>query len=90
MTSLGSVDWISAHRKMKWRLAGKAARSTDLRWTNQMLNFRPSHGQGRRQSRPFKRWTDDIIEIAGGDWAAVSSDENMWAILEAGYVARMN
>ena len=69
-----------------WRMAGKAARATDSRWTKRMLTFNPRHGSGRQQGHPYKRWSDDIDSFAGGDWITHAGDDSFWAALEHRFV----
>jgi hypothetical protein len=86
MSAYGSTNWEERHRQLKFRFAGKAARATDGRWTHHLLQYAPLHGEGRYQGRPYKRWSDDLVSYAGGDWMLEAEDEELWDALEDGFV----
>ena len=72
---LGMDDWTTIYRKRKWSFAGKTARQTDHRWSQQILKWIPNEGLGRNPGRPKTRLTHDLVEHAGGEWAtAVPGD----------------
>ena len=49
-----------------------------------MLNWIPDGF--RKAGRPLRRWDDDIVAVAGGDWAHACEDESLWQLLRYGYV----
>ena len=59
-------DWVSQHRRRKWRWAAKVATDTRDKWNLKAATWEPSLDRGyrarRRQARPQKRWSDDITE----------------------------
>eukprot|EP00973_Karenia_brevis_P027228 3756343-Karenia_brevis.AAC.1 len=59
-------DWVSMQRERKWNWACKLANDVDSKWSKKALNWDPSkdarYHAHRRQSRPHKRWSDDINE----------------------------
>ena len=85
--SHGATDWLTLQRRAKWRLASKAATSTDGRWTNRLLAWKPWFRSfpSRVVGRPVKRWDDDLSALAGGDWADSAQDTEMWALLGAAF-----
>ena len=46
-----------------------------------LLDWVPMHGCGRKVGHPHKRWRDDIEDVAGGGWARVAQDPELWQIL---------
>ena len=87
MSQHGSLDWVSLHKKAKSNIAGKTARAIDGRWSSKFLAVASTHGLGRFQGRPVKRWRDDIVALAGGDWSSKAMDETLWSTLQAGFLA---
>ena len=83
----GAKDWAQLHRQRKWSLAGKAATSTDGRWMNRLLSWKPWFRTLPRRGvgRPVKRWDDDLVKIAGGDWPAAAQDLAVWEAAAAAY-----
>ena len=83
-----ATDWLTLQRRYKWRLAGKAAVSTDGRWPNRLLAWRPWFRTipYRDVGRPVKRWEDDLTALAGGGWAETAQDSEMWTLLGEGFV----
>ena len=82
----GIQSWVEIHRRQKWRLAGKLARTRDERWSQQILDWRPNDGIGRSRGHPSTRWTDQLESFAGGDWQNEAADEEHWKFLEDGFV----
>ena len=82
-------DWVTMHRRRKFRFAGRTARVSDERWTQKLLHWKPAHGIGRAVGHPVKRWADDIEKYCGGNWAELAGDENLWSAVEDGYVLNM-
>ena len=79
-------SWPRTFRRRKWRFAGKTARNLDGRWSHELLDWRPSIGLGRDVGRPVARWSGAITKFAGGNWMQLAADEDLWAILEEGFV----
>ena len=84
----GATDWVRLQRTRKWSLAGKAASSTDGRWTHRLLDWKPwfrtlAH---RSVGHPYKRWDDSLVAIVGGDWPKAVSDPAVWIALGDAFV----
>ena len=65
MKELRLDDWVSLHRKRKWRWAQKVATSHTHNWCIHALTWEPGHrvlssNYSRRVGRPKLRWTDDV------------------------------
>ena len=83
----GVQDWLDVQRLRKWKLAGNAARRTDRRWSNRLLDWKP-HFRAlpyRKVGRPCLRWSDAISDVAGGEWIKVACDEGLWLTLSYEY-----
>jgi len=80
----GLKCWVHTYRLRKWQFAGQLARQQDHRWSRQILEWKPNGGLGRSQGAPKTRWEDQIVNLAGGNWMQLATDENLWA--EAGDV----
>ena len=80
----GLKCWVHTYRLRKWQFAGQLARQQDHRWSRQILEWKPNGGLGRSQGAPKTRWEDQIVNLAGGSWMQLATDENLWA--EAGDV----
>ena len=80
----GLESWLRAHRRQKWRLAGRLVQQTDGRWSKAVLEWTPMFGRNR--GRPHSRWEDQLVQYAGGGWADLAADEAHWAILEEGFI----
>ena len=87
MTALGYSTWVASCRQRKWRFAAKVATATDNRWSKRLLDWRPFFRcvPYRSVGRPFSRWHDCFVKMAGGDWINIASS-NLWACLEHGFV----
>ena len=83
----GAKDWAQLQRQRKWSLAGKAATSNDGRWMSRLLAWTPwfRTTPHRGVGRPVKRWDDDLVRIAGGDWPALARDSAVWEAAAAAY-----
>ena len=80
----GALDWIYLYRLRKWSFAGKCARNDDGRWSTRLLTWQPFFRclPHRDVGRPVKRWDDDIVKVAGGDWSTTSAkDQFFWRAL---------
>ena len=63
---------------------GKMATCGDHRWSMRVLNWQPSSKRSRQ--RPRTRWSDSIVQFAGGSWQEIAADNLQWDALEGGYV----
>ena len=81
-------DWVVEYRRRKWRTAGALARKTYGRWSSNLITWTPVCGVGRARGRPKTRWSDDLERFAGGHWHMLASDEELWHILEEGFVTK--
>ena len=80
----GGRDWVSLSRERKWNFAGKAASRLDGRWTTRLLNWTPFFKclPHRSVGHPYKRWEDQIVNVAGGNWTKTAAeDKHLWAAL---------
>ena len=84
----GATDWVYLQRSQKWRLAGKAATSTDDRWTKRLLSWKPWFRSlpFRNVGHPVKRWEDDLVVLAGGNWPTVAQDSDLWVCLQEAFI----
>jgi hypothetical protein len=87
---LGMDTWTTIYRRRKWTFAGKTARRTDHRWSQRILEWKPNFGHGRSRGRPKTRWTDDLEAYAGGAWAEVALNTDLWTCLEDGFVNKLS
>ena len=73
-------------RQRKWTLAGRAASSEDGRWTGRILLWKPWFRVMARRcvGRPAKRWDEDLVALAGGNWPESARNELIW---DAGAIA---
>ena len=88
-SALEITDWAMLQRIRKWRPATKAPVSTDGRWMSQLLAWKPlfraiPFGSVRL---PTKRWDDDLVQLAGGDWYQSAHDGALWNKLGAANVS---
>ena len=83
----GVQDWLDVQRLRKWKLAGNAARRTDRRWSNRLLDWKPHFRTlpYRKVGRPCLRWSDPISDVAGGEWIKVACDKGLWLTLSYEY-----
>ena len=88
--SHGSRNWVLTQRTRKWQFAGKAAAQQDGRWTHRLLAWKPWFRclPTRDVGRPCTRWEDDMVQLAGGNWANAAHDHNLWTLLAPGYWCR--
>ena len=87
----GSCNWVRLQKTRKWKLAGKTASCIDGRWATRLLTWKPWFRTcaRRRVGRPLKRWDDDIVALAGGDWPEVARDRLLWDALKEGYILQL-
>ena len=81
--SCGAADWVTMQRTKKWKLAERTASQTDGRWNHRLFSWKPWFrvAPHRDVGRPCKRWDDDIVHLAGGDWPTTVSDPAVWEAL---------
>ena len=85
-------EWTTLRRRRLWRWAGHVARRTDHRWSTTVLNWTPQGGakqqqtgRGRAQSRPKRRWEDELDEFwekkgaSQGFWRVFAGNREEWA-----------
>ncbi|CAK1585807.1 unnamed protein product [Parnassius mnemosyne] len=72
--------------KSKWKWAGHLQRLKDDRWTKITTNWYPL-GRKRKKGRPFKRWDDPIVKVAGRVWTRLARDRANWKVLEEAFTA---
>ena len=87
-------DWVTAQRRMKWRLAGHLARRTDGRWSEAVLSWRPTRGH-RDQGHPRRRWTDGLkrffvehVGMEGDLWKLAAQDRQERHALEGDFISK--
>ena len=60
-------DWITQHKRQKWHLARDVTTRDKHKWSYQAISWmptlQPEHNARRAQSRPRKRWADDIMHF---------------------------
>jgi len=81
------TDVIRYMTKKKWRWAGHVARQNDSRWINKVIHWKPSEAKRSRGGQK-KRWLDDIMKVAGENWAQLAQDRQEWKSLEEDYVQK--
>ena len=84
----GATDWVLLQRTRKFNAAGKAALSTDGRWSHRLLKWRPWFRVPayRNVGRPHKRWDDDLVAVAGESWPEATGDSAAWSALREAYI----
>ncbi len=81
-------DWVELQRQKKWTFTGRTLARADKSWTELMIT---SNIQGkRRDGRPLKRWSDDIVAFLTGmyspdcaktdSWTTVSECKAVWVM----------
>ena len=81
-------DWVTEHRRRKWRWAGHVVRREDRRWATRLLDWEPTGGV-RAVGRPVARWEDVIAKFmkdAAVPWRELARDRDKWSSLEADFV----
>ncbi|RVE48334.1 hypothetical protein evm_006994 [Chilo suppressalis] len=73
--------------KLKWKWAGHVARLSDGRWTKKITEWRGPYDK-RKIGRPYKRWSDDIIQTANIHWTKSAQDRKKWEKLEEAFTQR--
>lgn len=90
MQQLGYKTWIEESRAKKRRFASRTVLTVDNRWSTHLLEWMLFFRCVARRNvgHPHRRWEDSIIEVAGSSWPAAASDDELWSLLEAGFVDR--
>jgi hypothetical protein len=81
----GMEDWVGGHRRRKFRFAGEVAGVEDNLWLHALLQWTPD--SKRSQGRPVTRWSDDLVNYAGSDWACQAADQTLWEHAEDMFVS---
>ena len=67
LRKLKIVDWITQHKRRKWHLARDVMTRDKHKWSYQAISWQPTLqpelNARRTQSRPRKRWADDIMHF---------------------------
>lgn len=71
---------------LKWKWAGHVQRMAEDRWSKTVTNWHPLDKK-RRPGRPRKRWSDDIVKIAGSTWSREARDRTRWRQMEEAFTA---
>lgn len=77
-------DALSHAKKLKWKWAGHVARLDDDRWTSRVTKWKGPYGK-RLKDRPYSRWADEIIKIAGPCWTQIAQNRDKWKSLEEAF-----
>jgi hypothetical protein len=83
-TKLEDVAYKVKHLKWKW--AGHTIRGPE-KWSKILTTWYP-RGCKRKRGRQFKRWEDEIIEMAGKTWTRVVTDREKWRRLGEAFASR--
>lgn len=75
------TDALTFSLQRKWKWAGHLARYNDNRWTKRSVVWTGPRGK-RAKGRPYARWVDEIITVAGKDWLNIAKDKKKWSTLE--------
>ncbi|CAH2098212.1 unnamed protein product [Euphydryas editha] len=81
-----AMDIVRRIMTLKWRWAGHILRVTETRWLQSIIDWYP-RDKKRRRGRPYKRWSDDLIEVAGILWTRLARDRACWSGLEEAFTA---
>lgn len=71
-------------KQLKWKWAGHQIRSKTEKWTNEVTEWCPRYKK-RSKGRQFRRWEDDIKEVAGPCWMRTARDRSLWRTLGEAY-----
>ena len=76
----GATVRVRPQRARTWSLAGKAAASTDQRWIQRLLDWKPWFRTPTHRSvgHPHKRWDDSLVALVGGDWEQAVGNPAVW------------
>jgi hypothetical protein len=87
----GIEDWVTLQRRTQYRWAGHAARRTDARWSQRVLDWLPKHGR-RTVGRPKRRWADSINDFfmkelgsQRDEWMIIAHCRETWKSFEDGF-----
>ncbi|CAH2238494.1 jg5675 [Pararge aegeria aegeria] len=78
------TDALHYSQRLKWRWAGHIARMVDDRWTLRLTSWTGPAGH-RKVGRPYARWSDDIVKVAGINWMQIAKDRDRWSSLEEAF-----
>lgn len=81
------TDALTQALKLKWKWAGHVSRSTDSRWTIHTTQWKGPVGK-RNVGRPYSRWADEIIQIAGKNWMDAGKDRESWKKMEEAFTQK--
>lgn len=81
------TDALTHALKLKWKWAGHISRLTDSRWTIHTTKWKGPKGK-RKVGRPYRRWTDDIIQVAGKDWITKGKERESWKKMEEAFARK--
>lgn len=81
------IDAVEVACRMKWRWAGHVARTKDGRWSEKVLHWYP-RDRIRPVGRPKRRWSDDIVAVAGQTWTRLAQDRTKWTEMEEAYTLK--
>lgn len=70
-------------RKQKWKWAGHMIRGKD-KWSKLVMQWYPRDGN-RKETRPKRRWEDDIRQVAGITLCRVATERPKWKRLEEAF-----
>jgi hypothetical protein len=70
------TDIANRTARLKWQWAGHVARQDNERCLPRILKWRPWNNKS--MGRPQKRWTDDIVRVAGHTWQQQARDREHW------------
>jgi hypothetical protein len=73
-------------RKLKWKWTGHMMRGKD-KWSRTATIWYPRDHK-RKRGRQFKRWVDEIVQIAGKTWTRLAMDREKWKMLEEAFAKR--
>lgn len=72
--------------RLKWKWTGHLQRVPDDRWTKITTNWYPINKK-RKKGRPYMRWQDDIVKVAGKIWSREARDRTTWNGMEEAFTA---
>ena len=84
----GLSNWVVTQRLRKFECACKAAGRKDGRWTHLLLSWRPWFRCIPRRcvGHPTRRWCDDLVAFAGGNWHRDLTDQDLAAASLNGFI----
>ena len=79
-------DVTTKIRQLKWRWTGHMMRGRE-KWNKTVTMWYP-RDMKRKRGRQFRRWEDEIIQIAGRTWSRLARDREKWKGLEEAFARR--